>query len=139
MFKPKNTLKVVSKTLPWSLLGVFLMLLIVSGCYYNSEEFLYPEINNQCDTSDITFTGSVSPVLSQYCFSCHSNTTAAAYGGNIKLEDYVDVKTYADNGRLLGAIQHSPGYSAMPRGAGKLSDCTIKTIRIWTEDGTPNN
>lgn len=137
MFRLKIYLKV--KIIPWSVTGILFTLLIVSGCYYDSEEFLYPEINNQCDTSSITFSGSVSSVLSQYCFSCHSNNNAAAYGGNIRLEDYPDVKTQADNGRLLGAIQHLPGYSAMPKGAGKLNDCTIHTIRIWIEDGAPNN
>jgi hypothetical protein len=139
MFQQKNKLKVVSNILPRSVIVILFTLLTVSGCYYDSEEFLYPEINNQCDTSNITFSGSVSPLLSQYCFSCHSNSTSAAYGGNIKLEDYTDVRTQADNGRLLGAIQHSPGYSAMPKGAGKLTDCTISSINIWIEDGSPNN
>lgn len=132
-------LGVKSKIFPWSLTGILFILLTASACYYNSEEFLYPEINNQCDTSAITYSGSVYPVLEQYCFSCHSNSTAGAYGGNIKLENYADIKIQADNGRLVGAIQHSPGFSAMPKGAGKLNDCIIRSIRIWTEDGSPNN
>lgn len=119
--------------------GVFVFLLMISGCYYDSEEFLYPEINNQCDTSNVTFGETIQPVLSQYCYSCHSNSAAAAYGGNIKLEDYNDVKVYADNGRLLGALQHDPGYSAMPKGAAKLDDCTLSLFSIWIEDGAPDN
>jgi hypothetical protein len=123
----------------WSVTGILATLFTATSCYYDSEEFLYPEINNQCDTTNITFSGSVSPVLSQYCFSCHSNSTAAAYGGNIKLEDYADVKIQADNGRLLGAIQRAPGYSPMPKGAGKLNDCTISLFQIWIENGASDN
>ncbi len=127
------------KNLPWLLFGIFFIQYFITACYYDSEEFLYPEINNQCDTSNVTFSDAVQPVLSQYCYSCHSNTTAAALGGNIKLEDYSEVKIEADNGRLLGAIDHSPGYSAMPKGAGKLNDCSISLFRIWIDNGAPNN
>jgi hypothetical protein len=123
----------------WSASGILSVVLIAASCYYDSEEFLYPEINNSCDISNITFSGSVSPILSQYCFSCHSNNTASAYGGNIKLEDYADVKTHAEDGKLLGAIQHSPGYSPMPKGAGKLNDCKISIFQIWIENGVPDN
>jgi len=119
--------------------GIIVFQYMISGCYYDSEEFLFPEINNQCDTSNVTFGETIQPVLSQYCYSCHSNSAAAAYGGNIKLEDYNDVKVYADNGRLLGAIQHAPGYSAMPKGGAKLDDCTINLFSIWIENGTPDN
>ncbi len=139
MIQKNANLTAIVRALHWSVIGIIFILFSITSCYYDSEEFLFPEINNQCDTVNITFTESVSPVLSQYCLSCHGNNTAAAYGGNIKLEDYPDVKIQADNGRLLGTIQHSTGYSAMPKGAGKLNDCTINTIRIWVEDGAPNN
>jgi hypothetical protein len=119
--------------------GIILFLGLFSGCYYDSEEFLYPEINPQCDTTNVTYSGSVQSVLLSYCLSCHSNTTASALGGNIKLEDYSDVKGLADNGRLVGAIQHDPGYSAMPKGENKLNDCTVSTFRIWIANGAPNN
>lgn len=115
------------------------VLLTAWGCYYDSKEYLFPEINTSCDTTQITFTGSVKPILQQYCFSCHSNNTAPSYGGNIKLEDYGDVKLRVDNGSLLGTISHAGGYSPMPKGASKLGDCPVNVVQKWIEAGNPNN
>jgi hypothetical protein len=109
------------------------------SCYYDSKEFLFPEINDGCDTINITFALSVAPVLDQYCLSCHGNSTAASYGSNIKLEDYTDVKAQADNGKLIGSISHESGYSPMPKGASKLDNCIITAIKQWIDAGAQNN
>jgi hypothetical protein len=116
-----------------------IIILLVHNCYYDSEEFLYPQTGNNCDTTNVTFSASVVPVLQNYCLSCHSNATAAALGGNTRLQDYADVKARADDGKLLGSISHAQGYIAMPQGAGKLSDCTISLIRIWIDNGAVND
>jgi hypothetical protein len=109
------------------------------SCYYDNEEFLYPKLSNSCDTIDVTFSSAVKPVLQQYCFTCHSNSNAAPFGGNIKLEDYADVKISADNGKLYGTVAHLPGYSAMPKGGSKLDDCDISMIKSWIDSGAPDN
>lgn len=110
-----------------------------SRCYYDSEEYLYPQVSSQCDTTNITFSQSVQPILQNICLSCHSNTTAASFGGNIRLEDYADVKVRVDDHRLIGSIAHEAGYSPMPMGAPMLSDCKITVIKKWAEAGAPNN
>lgn len=92
-----------------------------------------------CDTANVTFSGSISPLLQSRCLSCHSNSAAAASGGNIKLENFSDIKGYADKGRLVGAINHSNGYSAMPKGSSKLDNCSIRKIEKWIELGALNN
>ncbi len=118
----------------------FATLVIVAwSCYYDSEEFLYPTLNSSCDTTNVTFSSSVKPVLQQYCYSCHSNSKAASFGANIKLEDYADVKISADNGRLYGTIAHLPQYSPMPKGGGKIDDCDILIIKTWIDAGAPDN
>ena len=120
---------------------IFLLLIAAatSGCYYDSEEYLYPSVNTNCDTANVTFARSVKPILQQSCFSCHGNGTAASFGNNIKLEDHADVKAQADNGKLYGAIAQLSGYSPMPKGGGKLDDCKINTIKIWIDANAPNN
>jgi hypothetical protein len=65
----------------------------VFGCYYDNEEYLYPQLNTVCDTVSVTYSVSVKSVLKQNCLSCHSNNTAASLGGNIKLENYANVKS----------------------------------------------
>lgn len=109
------------------------------SCYYDNEEFLYPKLSSSCDTIDVTFSSVVKPVLQQYCYTCHSNSIAASFGGNIKLEDYADVKISADNGKLYGTVAHLPGYSPMPKGGSKLDGCDISMIKSWIDSGAPDN
>jgi hypothetical protein len=118
---------------------VLFFVFLLAGCYYDSKEYLFPEINSTCDTSSITYSGSVRPILGDHCYTCHSNTSAGNFGGNIKLENYADVVIQADNGKLLGTISHQSGYFPMPQGAAKLDDCSISIIRIWIQSGTPDN
>lgn len=107
------------------------------ACYYDNEEYLYPEISNTCDTTNVTFSGTVSVMLNNYCLSCHSNANAANFGNNIRLEDYEDVKTYSQD--VLGSIKHESGFSPMPKGGAQLNDCLITQFEIWVNNGTPNN
>jgi hypothetical protein len=57
----------------------------------------------------------------------------------VVLATYNDVKSNALNGKLLGAIKHSNGYSPMPKGGNKMKECDIRKIEIWINSGTPNN
>lgn len=121
---------------------IFVLLLItflIGSCYYDSNESLYPQVAAACDTSNVTYSASVTRILNSNCMVCHSNSQAGSLGGNIKLENFADVKTYATNGRLYGAIAHLNGYSPMPKGASKLSNCEITTIKKWIDTGAPNN
>lgn len=125
------------KVIAISLLGL-LLLLVVSTCYYDSEEYLFPQTGGECDTLNVTYTVSVEPILQNHCLSCHANSVAASFGGNIRLEEYADVKVQADNHKLLGAVDHENGYTPMPMGAPKLDNCKVTTIRIWVNAGAPN-
>jgi len=108
--------------------------LLLTGCYYDNAEELYPK--NTCDLTTVTYAGSVLPIIQSNCMSCHS--TAAQLGG-VNLEGFTNLKAYATNGKLSGTIQHNPGFSAMPKGAGKLSDCDIAIINQWISNGIQNN
>lgn len=89
-----------------------------------------------CDTVNVTFSGTVMPVIQNNCTGCHSGATP---GGGITLETHSDIVTVADNGRLMGSITHSAGFSPMPQNGDKLSDCTIAQIQKWIDNGTPND
>lgn len=122
------------KPLTWVALVLVAILLSATGCYYDKEEVLYP--STACDTSAVTYSMSVVPVLSANCISCHGGSTPSAA---IRLDTYAGVKQQVDNGRLLGAINHEASYSAMPKGGNKLSVCNIAKIRIWVAGGGLNN
>ena len=111
----------------------------LGGCYYDSEESLYPQISNSCDTVNVSFGGTTKDILQASCLTCHSSSNAAALGGAIRLENYSDLIIQVNNGKLMGAIRHEPGYSAMPQGGGKLSDCEIIQLQAWINGGALNN
>ncbi len=107
----------------------------VSSCYYDVEEELYPSL--ECSTADVTYSGVVEPLIRSNCYSgCHS---AASNAGNHTLEGYAKLKSYVDNGKLMGAIKHSAGFSPMPKNSAKLVDCNIEKIQAWIDAGAPNN
>jgi len=92
--------------------------------------------DEECDTINVTFSGTVWPIVQNHCFGCHSGGNPS---GGISIENHADLATLANNGSLMGAIRHEAGYSPMPKNGMKLSDCKITQIQIWIDDGTPNN
>ena len=105
------------------------------SCYYDNEEALYPNII-PCDSINVTFSGSITPILSNNC-SCHSNINAAKVGNKIFLENYNDVSAHIDH--ILPSIKHDPQHIPMPNSGGKINDCYIKTFDRWVKIGMPNN
>lgn len=118
--------------------ALIFLVIFVNGCYYDTEERLYPKISNPCDDTVVTFSKTVTPILHS-CLNCHANSNAAAEGAGIKLENYADVKIYASEGHLMAAIRHEPGHTPMPLGGGKLQDCEINQLQKWIDANTPNN
>jgi hypothetical protein len=115
----------------------FIVLIALSGCYYDSEEYLFPQINNNCDTTNVTYTLSVKPILENYCLSCHANNVAESSGGGIHLQDFADVKTKVNDGALLNSITRQT--NPMPKNSGKLDNCPITIIKIWINNNAPEN
>jgi hypothetical protein len=112
------------------------MVVSINSCYYDIAEELYPGSGVPCDTSAITYSLSVKPVLDQKCNSCHSQSLQL---GGVILETYTDVLVYVNSGKLSGAINQKAAYSPMPKGGAKLDDCSILKIDKWIQAGAPNN
>jgi len=110
---------------------------IVVSCYYDSEEALYPSLTSSCDTVNVTFSGTMVPIFANNCLTCHSNSTAASFGNNIRLENYADVKANAV--AVKGSINYTGTYSRMPKNAGKLKACSLTQFDIWVSKGMLNN
>lgn len=114
-----------------------LLISVAAACTDDNAEDLMPQpARQQCDTSAITFSGSVVPILATNCYGCH---TASIAEGGVVLDEYEGVKEEADHGHLIGVITHTPGFPPMPQGAPKLTDCDIEKIRKWLEAGAPDN
>ncbi len=89
-----------------------------------------------CNTTDVTYSQTVRPVIQNFCQGCHSGATPAA---GIDMSTHGGVQTVAQNGRLYGAISWQPGFVRMPKGGNQLPACTIDQIKAWIDAGAPNN
>jgi mono/diheme cytochrome c family protein len=89
-----------------------------------------------CNTANVTYAAVIKPLLVNYCNGCHSGN---APSGNIDYTTYAGVKKTADNGTLLGSVQHASGYRPMPDGGNQLSACNIARIKAWIDAGAPDN
>jgi hypothetical protein len=127
----------VMKKYYWLIVFAVVVVLLPASCYYDSEEALYPSLSSGCDTTGVTFSGKISPMLANNCLSCHSNATAAGAGNGIRLENYADVKSRA--AAVAGSIKHTGTYSPMPKNGGKLNACLINQFDIWIRTGMPEN
>lgn len=109
----------------------------LSSCYYDIEEELYPAYSaNSCDTSNITYAKDIQPMLQSACYSCHGTGIGL---GNVTLEGFANLQAYIADGSLIGSVDHDAGFSPMPKGGTKFSDCNITKIKIWVREGAPNN
>jgi hypothetical protein len=119
------------------ILIITIVLSALAGCFYDNEEYLYPKVAGNCDTLNISFSATIFPILNTKCLSCHSNTSAAAFGNSIKLQDYADVKSREQ--AILGSVKHLNPYSPMPKNSAKLNACPVQQIEIWIKAGGLNN
>jgi mono/diheme cytochrome c family protein len=95
------------------------------------------------EASKASYQNDVKPILSASCQSCHSASGSASSTG-LFYDSYESTAASAaeqKNGenRLLGAIKHKAGFTAMPDGSPKLSDEKIALIEEWILDGRQNN
>lgn len=112
---------------------------LLAACYKDNREDMYGiGPGSTCDTSNVTYSAVVQPVLQSKCATsgCHN---AASHSAGVDLSSYAGAKIIADKGSLLQVIRHESGLPPMPQGGAKLDDCTIAQIQKWVNDGAPNN
>jgi hypothetical protein len=111
----------------------FAATIVLNSCYYDNEEELYGT-QQQCDTTNVTYSGFVAPLMTASCNGCHSGAGAAA---GIATDSYTNV--IANLERIQGAINHSQEYSPMPQNGSKLGNCELSKFAAWINAGKPNN
>ncbi len=121
-----------------SILAVAICAVSLTSCYYDKEELLYGSGNTPCtDTAGVvSYAQKVVPMFQQYCYSCHAGNFPS---GNIVMGTYATDKAIGQNGKLYGSINHTSGFSAMPQGMPKMSNCQIAVVKKWIDTGMPNN
>jgi hypothetical protein len=120
------------------LIAIIGLALVVSGCYNDKYDKLYPIGTVACDTSTVTFAADILPIFNAKCNTsgCHD---AATNSGGYTYTTHAGAQPGALNGKILGTINWSAGYSAMPKNLPKLSTCEINKISRWINQGALNN
>jgi len=109
-------------------------LFYLAGCSKQSEDKL--KGNATCDTTNVSYSLQVVPILQNNCYSCHSGSTPPT---GIKLDTYSSLKVFASNGFLSAAVQHTGTVTPMPYGLPQLPSCEVNTIVAWVNQGMLNN
>lgn len=91
---------------------------------------------SMCDSTVFTFSGAIKPLIENKCQGCHSSSNAQ---GSIDLSTYTLIKAKVTDGKLWGSINHSAGFSPMPKNGTKLSDCELAQFSKWIAAGALNN
>ncbi len=109
---------------------LLLLSLAVASCSKDDDD-------DMCVTTDITYTNTIAAIFNSTCAvaGCHVAGNEGVTGFN--LEGYASAKAAADFGRIVGAISHSAGFSAMPKNGTMLDQCTIDQISAWVDAGAP--
>jgi hypothetical protein len=114
---------------------LIIMLFIIPGCYNDNEYDLYP-FSAACDSSNVTYTQTIAPMMGSYCNSCHSASLAS---GNVVTDNITGLSIVAKNGKLWGGVNAEAGFIPMPYQGSKLSSCDLGKIKKWINGGALNN
>ncbi len=88
---------------------------------------------DECDSTNVTFSASISPIIQSQCQSCHNAGNAS---GGVNLQGHGNVVNAVNTAGLVAAIQRIS--KPMPPAAA-LSDCELAKFDKWIADGMPNN
>jgi hypothetical protein len=116
--------------------------IILTGCYNDKYNKLYPATSTAvtCDTTAVSFSSTIQPILNSYCTSCHATGgVGAGYG------DFTSYTTslvsQATSGNLVTdiSITNTGDIHHMPQSQPSLSSCDIEKITAWVNQGAQNN
>lgn len=89
-----------------------------------------------CDTLNRSYSQDIAPIFNDYCTVCHNTASPSA---GYDLSTHSGVVAALNTNRLLGSIRHDSGFSPMPQGGGKMTDCEIEQLEAWVNAGAQDN
>jgi hypothetical protein len=110
---------------------VLVIMLTTTRCYYESEEHLFPSLNS-CDTTNVTYAGSVLSIINESCYPCHGNSTYSISGFN--LQDTSVFRAQINSGQIVRSITYQS--HPMPQSS-QLPSCQITILKKWINSGAP--
>lgn len=108
-----------------------LLILSFSACYYDKEDLLYG--NDDCVVEGLSYSVDIEPIINSSCATSGCHVQGGSENGIF--DSYAGVKAKVDNGSFR---QRVIADRDMPPGS-PLSNCQIKYIEEWLNQGAPNN
>ena len=117
---------------------LFLIALLLSSCYSENEEELFPEVPVDPEVK-VSFVAEIKPLFDGNCNnSCHR----PGFQGTGTLVNYEEISGIANNGKLVtraitltaGESNHMP-----PNGRNDLSQNQETIIQAWVDQGALDN
>lgn len=133
------------------ILSPIIISIVLIGCYYDKADVINPNAAYiGCDTTKISYSSSIAPIISDNgCNVCHGSSAAASSGGGIILDNFSGVRATVTAGQLIPSVRQDPtcstcvppypNYEIMPKGGSKISSCSINKIIAWVNQGAQNN
>ena len=112
--------------------SLFILVIMTPACSSDSEDEVAPD----CDLENVTYSGTIAPIMAASCNGCHSGASPSA---GIITDNYEDLRVIALSGQLLGSVNHEQGFSPMPQGQPQLGECPREQIATWVNDDAPEN
>jgi cytochrome c553 len=109
----------------------FTFLLVQTACEKNNTA-----ITVDCTGVSPTYTNTIKAIMDSKCATsgCHS---AARKEAGYDLSSFAGTSSGANNSKFMASIRQESGAEAMPHGAAKLDEATIKQVACWIQNGKP--
>ena len=109
-----------------------------AGCHNDKADKLYPTPGVVvCDTTNVKYASDIKPIFDAKCNTSGCHNTGGLGGYDFTTQ--AGIQPVALNGKIVGSINWSTGFSAMPKNLPKLSQCEIDKITRWINQGALNN
>lgn len=115
-------------------LGIAGFMFYVSSCSKESADRLAGA--NSCDTSSVSYSKQIVPILQDNCYTCHEGSNPPS---GIDLSNFSILQAHVKNGDLKSAVTHTGSVTPMPYGLPMLPSCEVNTIVAWVDQGALNN
>lgn len=127
---------------------VGILCIALSGCVHQAYIVPAPapvvHPTTVCDTTTVSYTADVQPILSANCYSCHG---AAVATSGLDLETFTTLKSYLQYGfrgdgvygsKLYHCVAHASLAQPMPPSY-RIDSCALAKIARWIHTGAPAN
>lgn len=113
--------------------AALMILTFISACTDSGEN------DEDCSGANMSYSMDIKPILQNNgCMTsgCHGGS---AMSNLLFMDSYESLKIYIDANRLMGALRHQNGFSAMPKQGEKISNCELLKMDSWIAQGAQNN